>query len=131
MTLKGDSMSLEVSATDMVRYRASAQARWHSERALRIARQQRAWRLAEQAAELLRMQYGVQQVSVFGSLTHPDSFTQWSDVDLAAWGLTAATWLKASAAVRALAGDIELNVVDVSACSPELLAAIVRDGVPL
>jgi predicted nucleotidyltransferase len=124
-------MSLEVSAADMDRYRASAQARWHSERVQRDLRRQRAWRLARQAAELLKAQYGVQQVSVFGSLTHPDRFTQWSDVDLAAWGLTAANWLKASAAVRALAGDIELNVVDVSGCSPELLASIVREGVSL
>ena len=124
-------MSLEVSAIDLATYRASAQARLRSERAQREVRRQRAWHLARQAAELLRTQYGVQQVSVFGSLAHPGRFTQWSDVDLAAWGLTAANWLKASAAVRALANDIELNVVDVSGCSPELLAAIVRDGVPL
>jgi len=124
-------MSLEVPAVDMARYRASAQARWRSERAQRDRRRQRAWRLAEQAAALLRAQYGVEQVSVFGSLTHPDRFTEWSDVDLAAWGLTTANWLKASAAVRVLASDIELNVVDVSVCSSELLAAIVREGVPL
>ena len=124
-------MSLEVSAADMAGYRASAQARWRSERAQRDRRRQRAWRLAEQAAALLKAQYGVEQVSVFGSLTHPDRFTEWSDVDLAAWGLTTANWLKASAAVRALASDIELNVVDVSVCSSELLAAIVREGVPL
>lgn len=88
-----------------------------------------AWRLARLAAELLKTQYNVSQVAVFGSLTHHDRFTQWSDVDLAAWGLTAANWLKASAAVRALAKDIELNVVDVATCSPELLAAIERDGI--
>ena len=127
----GAGMSLEVSAMDLERYRASAQARLRSERAQRDVRRQRAWRLARQSAELLRTQYGVQQISVFGSLTHPDRFTQWSDVDLAAWDLTATNRLKASAAVRALASDIELNVVDVSGCSPELLAAIVREGVPL
>ena len=124
-------MSLEVTAIDLTPYRASAQARLRGERAQRDARRQRAWRLARHAAELLRTQYSVQQVSVFGSLTHPDRFTEWSDVDLAAWGLTATNWLKASAAVRTLASDIELNVVDVSGCSSELLAAIVRDGVPL
>ena len=124
-------MSLEISAMDMARYRSSAQARWYSEHAQREVRRQRAWRLVRQAAELLRAQYGVQRVSVFGSLTQPDRFTPWSDVDLAAWGLTAANWLKASAAVRAFASDIELNVVDVSGCSPELVAAIMRDGVVL
>jgi predicted nucleotidyltransferase len=131
MAPEGVGMSLEVSAMDMERYRASAQARWRSERAQCDVRRQRAWRLTSQAAELLRTQYGVPHIAVFGSLTHPDRFTQWSDVDLAAWGLTATNWLKASAAVRALASDIELNVVDVSGGSPELLAAIVREGVPL
>jgi len=69
-------MSLEVSAADMARYRASAQARWHSELTQRDRRRQRAWRLAGQAAALLRAQYGVQQVSVFGSLTQSDRFTE-------------------------------------------------------
>ena len=122
-------MGLELSALDLERYRASAQARLRSQRSQCEARRQRAWRLARLAAELLKTQYSVSQVAVFGSLTHHDRFTQWSDVDLAAWGLTAANWLKASAAVRALAKDIELNVVDVATCSPELLAAIERDGV--
>ena len=124
-------MSFEVSAPELEHYRTSAQARWRSERTQRAARQQRAWQLARQAADLLRAHYAVQRVSVFGSLAHPDRFTQWSDVDLAAWGLTASNWLKASAAVRALASDIELNVIDVSGCSPGLLASIARDGVPL
>jgi predicted nucleotidyltransferase len=124
-------MSTEAPTAEFERYRASAQARWRGERAQRATRQQRAWSLARQAADLLKTRYGVQKVSVFGSLAHPDLFTQWSDVDLAAWGLTASNWLKASAAVRALANDIELNVVDVSSCSAELLAAIVLDGVSL
>jgi len=124
-------MSLDMSAVDLERYRAFAQARLRSERARCEARRQRAWRLARRAAELLKAEFGVHKVAVFGSLIRPDRFTQWSDVDLAAWGLTAANWLKASAAVRALDSDIELNVVDVTACSPDLLAAIERDGVPL
>jgi predicted nucleotidyltransferase len=124
-------MTPEIPAIDLERYRASAHARMRSERREREVRRQRAWRLARLAAELLKTQYGVPQVAAFGSLTHPDRFTQWSDVDLAAWGLTATNWLKASAAVRALANDIELNIVDVSDCSPELQAVIVRDGVML
>lgn len=122
-------MGLDISAIDLERYRASAQTRVRSQRGQREARRQRAWHLARLAADLLKTQYGAPLVAVFGSLTHPDRFTQWSDVDLAAWGLTATNWLKASAAVRALTNDIELNVVDVATCSPELLAAIERDGV--
>ncbi len=124
-------MSLEITAPDLMRYRAAARERWQRERTQRAERQQRAWRLARQAADLLRTRYGVERVSVFGSLAHGERFSLWSDVDLAAWGLTATNWLAAGAAVRALARDIELNLVDVSGCSPELLAAIERDGVAL
>ena len=124
-------MSLKIPAPDLMRYRAAARERWQRERTQRAERQQRAWRLARQAADLLRTRFGVERVSVFGSLAHGERFSLWSDVDLAAWGLTATNWLAASAAVRALAGDIELNLVDVSSCSPELLAAIERDGVAL
>ena len=68
---------------------------------------------------------------LFGSLAHPDRFTLWSDVDLAAWGLTPTNWLKAIGAIRELSDEIELNVVDVEWCSPQLLAAIGREGVSL
>ena len=68
-------------------------------------------------------------MAVFGSLTQPERFTQWSDVDLAAWGLTANNWLKAIDAVRGLSAEIELNLVDVETCSPEVLATIEREGV--
>lgn len=122
-------MNLEISAVDLERYRMSAQTRRRNEQSQREMRRQRAWQLARRAAELLKTQFGASQVAAFGSLTHPDRFTQWSDVDLAVWGLTSANWLKASAAVRTLADDIELNVVDVATCSPDLLAVIERDGV--
>ena len=95
-------MGLDISAIDLERYRASAQTRLRSQRGQREARRQRAWHLARLAADLLKTQYGAPLVSVFGSLIHPDRFTQWSDVDLAVWGLSATNWLKASAAVRAL-----------------------------
>jgi len=72
-----------------------------------------------------------QRVVVFGSLTHADRFTLWSDVDLAAWGLTPANWLRAIGAVKSLSTEVELNLVDVTCCSPELLTAIEREGVLL
>ena len=124
-------MSLKIPAPDLMRYRAAARERWQRERTQRAERQERAWSLAHQAADLLRTRFGVERVSVFGSLAHEGRFALWSDVDLAAWGLTATNWLAASAAVRALARDIELNLVGVSGCSPELLVAIERDGVAL
>ena len=94
-------------------------------------RREQAWQLARQAAALLKNEFGVERVVVFGSLVHEGRFTQWSDVDLAAWGLSSANWLRASAAVGKLSKEIEISLVDVGSCSPELLAAIERDSVSL
>ena len=124
-------MALPIPPEQMQKYKRTAQARWQTQRAQRELRQQQAWQLAHQAANLLKDEYGVERVVAFGSLTQADRFSAWSDVDLAAWGLTATNWLQAMAAVRDLSSEIELNLVDVSCCSPELLAVIEREGVPL
>jgi predicted nucleotidyltransferase len=115
----------------MERYKRTARARWQAEKKRLEVRRERAWELVRQAAILLKDRYDAQRVVVFGSLVHADRFTLWSDVDLAAWDLTSANWLKAMAAVRELCEDIDLNLVDVACCSSELVAAIERDGVAL
>jgi predicted nucleotidyltransferase len=120
-----------VSAEQMAVYRRTARARWQAEQQQRAERYQRARQLAHQAAQRLKAQFDVQRVVLFGSATQPDRFNEWSDVDLAVWGLTSANWLKASAAVRDLSNEIEINVVDVTCCSPELLTSIEREGVEI
>lgn len=124
-------MALQISPEQMERYKRTARARQRKEDQHREGLRKRAWELARQAAALLKEEYGVQRVVVFGSLTHSGRFTQWSDVDLAAWGLTADNWLRAIGAVREMSDEIELNLVDVPCCSPELLAVIEREGMPL
>jgi uncharacterized protein len=124
-------MALQIPDEHMAGYKRTARVRRQLERQQRQARRERAWQLARQAATLLKNEHAVQRVLLFGSLTHPDRFSRWSDVDLAAWGLTPANWLRAIAAVRDLSAEIELNLVDVSCCAPELLAAIERHGVAL
>jgi uncharacterized protein len=115
----------------METYKATARRRWQREQRQRVEREERAWCLARQAVHLLRDEYQVSDARLFGSLLHPGRFTLHSDIDLAAWGLTADNWLKASATVRALSDDIEINLVDVTACSPFLREAIEREGVSL
>jgi len=124
-------MALQISAEQMERYRHTARVRWQAKRKRGDQRRERAWQLARQAATLLKKECGVQRVVLFGSFIHPDRFTQWSDIDLAAWGLIASNWLQAIGAVRALSDDVDLNLVDVACCSDELLAAIEKEGVTL
>jgi uncharacterized protein len=120
-----------ISAEKMVQYRHTAQARWQAEQEQRHLRRARAWELAQQAATMLKSEFAVEKVVLFGSLLHPDRFTLYSDVDLAAWGLTSQTWLKAITAVYLLADDIPLNLVDVAMCTPEFVTAVEQNGVTL
>lgn len=124
-------MALQISAENLRKYRHTAKMRYLADRAQRDVRWQRAWQLARQAAALLKEEYGVDRVVAFGSLTHSGRFTRWSDVDLAAWGLTPDNWLHAIGAVRALSDEIDINLVDMTCCSPELAVSILRDEVLL
>jgi predicted nucleotidyltransferase len=54
----------------------------------RHERREQAWVVSRQAAQVLRSQFGVTGVWVFGSLVEGDHFSERSDIDVAATGLT-------------------------------------------
>jgi len=112
-------------------YRKTAERR-RRERELQVRRRRvRAWEAARRAARLLKEEFGATRVVVFGSLTHPDRFTLWSDVDLAAWGLRPEDTFRAVAAVLGVSSEIEIDLVDMSMCRPALREAIEREGMEL
>jgi predicted nucleotidyltransferase len=115
----------------LLEYKRGARARWLAEQQQIAMRRARAQQLARATADLLKAQFGVTRVVLFGSLIHAGRFHLHSDADVAAWGLTATNWLRAMSAVAALASDIEINLVDIETCSPELLSVIEREGVQL
>ncbi len=89
----------------------------------------KAWRLARKAAKILREQYHAERVAVFGSLLHETRFTQWSDVDIAAWGIPPEQTFRAIGTVMDLDSSLEINLVDVNTCTPSLLKAIEQEAV--
>jgi predicted nucleotidyltransferase len=103
--------ALDLTPKEIADFRQAARRRQQQARQALARREKRAWTIARQAAEVLREQFTIEKVVVFGSLVQPACFTPWSDVDLAA--------------------DIDVNLVDVGTCSASLLAAIERDGVEL
>ena len=121
-------MSHQISAEEMSVYIHTARERWLAEQQELELRRKRAWELAIEAGRRLKEKYGVPRVVVFGSLLCEERFTLWSDVDIAAWGLTTENWLKAISEVRHLSSEVEINLVDVACCPPELLATIEREG---
>jgi uncharacterized protein len=115
----------------MAEYRAGTARLAERERVALAEREVRAWELARQAAALLRRQFAAGRVVVFGSLVHPGLFTEWSDVDLAVWGLGLEDTLRALGAVHDLSAEIALNLVDIATCRPSFLEVIEREGVAL
>lgn len=91
-------------------------------------RWQQAQALARRAAKILYKDFGAKKVLLFGSAAQRAWFTQWSDVDLAAWGIPADRFYAAVAAVTALDTDIQVDLVDVESCSPGFQQEIQRYG---
>jgi predicted nucleotidyltransferase len=77
---------------------------------------------------MLEERFGATRVVAFGSLVREGCFTLWSDVDLAAWGLKPADTFRAIGMIYGLDPDIEVNVIDMSVCSPSLAAVIDAEG---
>ena len=94
-------------------------------------RRRRAWRVARHAAKVLREQFGAQRVVIFGSLAQRGWFTQWSDIDLAAWGVPDERFYQAVATITALSAAFKVDLVDPTTCRPRLRQAIEREGIEL
>jgi predicted nucleotidyltransferase len=77
-----------------------------------------AQQLAREAARRLRDEFDAHRVVLFGSAARSSSFTLWSDVDLAAWGLAPERFYAAVAAVTGLSTDIAVDLVDPERCPP-------------
>lgn len=96
-----------------------------------LLREERAWGAARSAAALLKERFGATKVVILGSLVHKGSFTRWSDVDIAAWGISPENTFRAIGAVMDVTTDIEVSLVDVGTCRPSLLTIIEEEGIEI
>ena len=109
-------------------YRKTAEKNWQNSHVQREKRREKAWRLVQLASILLKEKFGATKVMVFGSLIHEDCFTLWSDVDIAAWGISPLDTFNAMGEVRELDESIEINLVDINICQSSLLERILQEG---
>lgn len=123
--------ALEISSEEMTLYRTTARHLQEQENKELIQRKERAWEVARSAATLLKEKFNVTRVAIFGSLVHEGCFTRWSDVDIAAWGIPPEDTFRAMGAVMDMDESIEVNLVDVKACSASLLDIIEQEGIEL
>jgi predicted nucleotidyltransferase len=121
----------DLSSEKLSQYRLTALRRQKERISKFKQRREKGWELVREAAEILREKYHAKRVVVFGSLLHESRFTQWSDVDIAAWGIPPELTFRAIGAVMDLDPTFEVNLVDVNTCTPSLLEAIEKESVEL
>lgn len=87
-----------------------------------------AWSVARSAAKILKETFGAQKVVIFGSLLEKESFSPWSDIDLAVWGIPASRFYAAVGAITGLSPIIKTDVIDPDTCKQSVLEMILREG---
>jgi predicted nucleotidyltransferase len=121
--------TLDLTPEQIANYRAHALRRRQQEQPEIERRREQAWQAAREAARLLKEEFNATRVVVFGSLARGSGFTQWSDVDVAAWGLAQEDTFRAIGATMDLETEVPVNLVDVNTVRPSLLSAIEREGI--
>jgi predicted nucleotidyltransferase len=119
---------LKLTPAKQTEYRAGVARREAESRRRRAAQMERAWKVANAAAVVLRTKYGATRVAIFGSLTHPARFHVHSDVDLAVWGIDERAYLRAVADVTALDATMLVDLVRAEEAAPSLLVTIESEG---
>ncbi|MEB3122212.1 MAG: nucleotidyltransferase domain-containing protein [Snowella sp.] len=99
-----------VPAEQIAIYRKTAEQNLQNSHVQRETRREKACRLVQLASSLLKEKLGAAKVMVFGSLIHEDCFTLWSDVDIAAWGISPLDTFHAMGEIRELDESIEINL---------------------
>lgn len=114
----------------MAIYKRTARERHARDKREMLARREKAWTIARQAAQLLKERFGATRVMVFGSLAHGAWFHARSDIDLAAEGIAPADYFTAGAALDQMRSGFELDLIRCESAPPRLLSSI-EQGVKL
>lgn len=94
------------------------------------SRQETAKQTATSLAKELKERFKATKVLLFGSATRTD-FSQWSDIDLAVWGISTSDYFKAVAYASGYSSIFKIDLVDAEDCQPSLLQYINQQGVEL
>ena len=123
--------AIQITDKEMDIYRATARRREQQERREQEQRARYAWKLARQAAALLKDRFSARRVLLFGSLARRDFFRRRSDIDLAVEGIKSRDFWRAWSALDTLGCELEIDLVDIETALPSLRLEIERQGVEL
>lgn len=123
--------AVDVTEDDMALYRATARQRDAQEREQQAQRLVRALFVAQQSAQMLKERFGAKRVILFGSLAQANFFHLRSDIDLAIEGVQSRDFWRAWCSLDALAGEFEIDLIDIGTASEWLRLEIAQKGVEL
>ena len=112
---------------DLDSYRKALKSRKPT-RSLASARLKQARKTARRAVSILKKQFGVKKVALFGSVVHPTLFHARSDIDIAAWGLKGREYYRAVGVLQALDPEIGIDLIAYEDASPSLQEVIRNEG---
>ncbi len=78
----------------------------------------------------LKERFSANRVMLFGSLAR-DDFHEWSDIDLAVWGIAPSEYFRAVAFASGFSKVFKVDLVDAQDCSESLLQHVLKEGVEL
>lgn len=92
-------------------------------------RQQQGLKVARQAAQILKRDFGASKVVLFGSMLNLERMWWGSDIDLVVWGLPEENFFKAGAAIER-GHNFSIDLVEIQHARSHILNAI-EQGVEL
>jgi len=122
---------LNIAPNQMETYRATARGREKKRQQEMAARRERARKTADQAAALLKEDYGAKRVVLFGSLARDEPFSQQSDIDLAAWGVNEEAYYRIVSQLLDLDAAVKIDLVLSEHASGTFLEVIEKEGISL
>lgn len=94
-------------------------------------RQKQGWEIARKCACLLKEQFGVDKVVLFGSMLDVEQMHWRSDIDLAVWGLPEDDYFRAVSRLLDVDPQFDVDLVEIQNAKPYIAHAIEASGVEL
>ncbi len=122
---------LQIPEEKMIIYRAAARARSQAkERKLKLMYNS-GWELARAAAQLLKNEFAVDRVVIFGSMLDQKRIHLHSDIDLVAWGIPDRLYYRAVSRILDINPEIPVDLLQGEYLPEYLLTVIKQQGVEL
>ncbi|MBF0449510.1 MAG: nucleotidyltransferase domain-containing protein [Candidatus Magnetomorum sp.] len=115
--------------TNIERYRKTARIRHVEEQNQIRKRYQKAWDTVYQLSGILKEEFGVTEIFVFGSLRHFDLFHDHSDIDIAVKGINEKEYYHAVA--RVMTAEFNVDLIMIESSSDRMKQCIKKEGIRL